>query len=261
MQRFDAHAGSVCAWPRVLMEPPWRLGASDEGAGRRDPGDRRRDEELPYMLSAIAPSDPRFSDSARLLFAFMDAVAGSDSSGELALLEVLLAAESEDFADDPRRAELRRRMGVGGLSNADQHVAAQVHSQLARQAAHAAGLLSDVEHWLWRAGIDLTQEGRDLLRLPYGRALDELVGWEDVDGWHPGRALLEPQEQAAWRLSLTLHGEHDQRGAWTYSLLQPWEIARQMRRKRGDTGHGLPVERVVEYLARARHKARAYLLP
>jgi hypothetical protein len=241
------------------QEPSPRI-VSDLGAGDPRPP-RVREEDLPYVLSPIAPSDPRHSDGARLLFAYLDAVAGADSAGELALLEVLLAAQDEEFADHPRHRQLRDLMGAGLLSHADQHVAAEVHSQLARQAARAAGLLSDVEHWLWRAGVQLSREGRDLLKLPYARALDELMGWEDVDGWHPGCAGLEPQEQAAFRLSLTLHGERNERGTWTYSLLQPWEIARQMRRKRGDVRDGLPVETVDRYLREARAKVQGYLLP
>lgn len=220
-----------------------------------------READLPYVLTPVEPSDPRNSDSAKLLFCYLEAVAGADSSGELALLEVLMAAEDEDFATSPRHQELRHLLSTGLLSHADQHVAAEVRSQLARQAAHAAGLLGDVEHWLHRAGVVLTTDGRDLLRMPYNLALDELVGWEDVDGWHHGRALLEPQEQNAFRLSLTFHGEQNQRGTWSYSLLQPWEIARQMSRRRGDIREPLAVERVVEYLSRARRKVQAYLLP
>lgn len=207
------------------------------------------------------PIDARRGDGARILFVFLDAVAGADSMGELALLEVLLAARDVEFPEHSRHREIRGLLAAGHLPNADLHVAAEIHSELARQAARAAGLLSDVEHWLWRAGIEPSPEGRDLLRLPYGRALDELVGWEDVEGWHPGRAALQPQEQAAFRLSLTLHGEQNERGTWTYSLLQPWEIARQMSRRRGDLRDGLPVERVVEYLSRARRGVREYLLP
>jgi hypothetical protein len=212
------------------------------------------------IASPEPPRDVRHQDAARLLFAFLDAVAGADSSGELALLEVLLAAEDEEFPARSRHQEIQALLAAGLLPNADLHVAAEIHSELARQAARAAGLLSDVEHWLWRAGVQVSPEGRALLRRPYNDALDELAGFEDVEGWHPGRAALTPQEQAAFRLSLVLEGEQNERGTWSYSLLQPWEIARRMSRRRGDSGLGLSVEQVDKYLWAARRKVREYLL-
>jgi hypothetical protein len=239
---------------------------SDRGIGQRSLEERRQQEEdLPYVLSPITPPAPtRDSATGRLLMVYLDACAGGDTSGELALLEVLLAVGDEDFSGEGwtgRHREIRTAMLAGRLGRPEQHVAAAVHSELARQAAHAAGLLSDVEHWLWRAGIELSDDGRELLRLPAERALDELVGWEDVEGWHSGLARLEPQEQHAFRLSLELRGEQDDRGLWSWAPLQPWEIAEQMSRRRGDVRERLPVETVIRYLAKARAKIRRHLLP
>ncbi len=217
-------------WGDVDSPSPSRSGRSRSG--------------LDTLPAPVPPSDPRRSAEVRLLGEWLDSVAAANAPGSLDLLIALLLGQEIDLD----------RLQVG-----DRRVVGRMKSALLREQERRAGLLSETEAWLWRAGLTLSSEGREILRLPIDRAIDQLLGWHDAAGWHPGRAGLTPREQAVFRCCLQLRGE-DVEGRWQLRPLAPWEIARELSRARGDRSLPPAVTTIENHLSRARQKIRRCLL-